>query len=372
MSSTRREFLVRSAVAFATGGIAAPWAAAQAPADTKLVAAVRDLGIQFRDNPVNITGQDVAASIPLDAQRSLWIFGDTVEGEFATIRNHDLTNVLSSTAAFVPQQDVSSGIKNFAYLTDDHGRPRQLIRFEEDEDKSRHRLWPVHGIRIDQQVYLFYHKITMDPEVDVFENFALNGMGIARGKVGEFQFERLRAPDGTREFWKGDQPGFGVWADLNADGFLYLWGSFWTGMFLARVRPAAIEDFGSYEYLVECPTRKQPETKARWSREFQPTAVLFDSVPNEMSASYNSYLEEYVAIHVHNRDNKLALRTAPAPWGPWSDEETFFMPELIKPDDLFTAAKEHPDLRRANGKIMYVTYVNSSFYMPHMLELTLK
>lgn len=341
--------------------------------DESIIASVRDLGVQFRDNPVNITGQDVAASIVLPNNDSLWIFGDTVEGPFKTIRNLDLTNVVSSTGSIVPAQDVSAGVQHFEYLTSpDTKRARQLIHFADDEDKSRHRLWPVHGICVGDFVYLFYHKITMDPQVDVFETFTLNGMGIARARVGEFQFERLTAPDGSREFWKGDQPGYGVFVQRLHDGYVYLWGCFWTGMFLARTHPETIEDLASYEYLVETPTLDTPHVKPRWSKQYAPTAVLFDSVPNELSVSYNPYLKTYVAIHVFNRENKLALRTAPELTGPWSQAEIFYRPAMIKQDDLFTAAKEHPELRGGGGRILYVTYVNSSVYMPHLLELTLK
>ena len=67
-----------------------------------VVSAVRDLGIQFLDNPLDITGHDCASSIPLPGGQSFWIFGDTMEGPFETIRNHPLTDVLSNTGAIVP------------------------------------------------------------------------------------------------------------------------------------------------------------------------------------------------------------------------------------------------------------------------------
>jgi len=196
-------------------------------------------------------------------------------------------------------------------------------------------------------------------------------LNFARAQVGEYRFERLQAPDGTKEFWKGDQPGFGVFIEKLPDGFLYLWGSFWTGMFLARTRPETIEDLASYEYLVAAPTRESPMTKPVWSNEFEPTAVLFDGVPNELSVSYNPYLQSHIAIHVLNRENKLAIRTAPKITGPWSEPEIFFRPRMQKAGDLFTAGKEHPELRREQGRVLYVTYVNSTVYVPHLLELIL-
>jgi len=373
MNNTRRGFLK----AIGTGAISLPLSSAgvlslAATAPQPICASVRDLGLQFLDNPLRITGQDGATSTQLPNGDALWLFGDTIEGPFESIRNHNLTEVLSNTGSVVPAQDVSQGIKNFEYLkSTDSSRPRQVIEFDENEDKAKHRLWPIHSVCVGSNVYAFYHKITMDPEVDVFETFELDGMGIARARIGDFRFKRLTAPDGTKEFWKGDQPSFGVFTEILPDGYLYLWGSYWTGMFLARTDPESIEDLTSYEYLVEGPTELDPDAPAVWSKAFEPTAVLFEAVPNELSVSYNPHLERHLAIHVYHRQNKLVLRTAPAIVGPWSEPEVFYRPEMSSEDDLFTACKEHPELRTQQGKVLYVTYVNSSDYVPHLLELTL-
>jgi hypothetical protein len=344
-------------------------------AEQPLVESVRDLGVQFRGNDVDITGQDAATSIVLpENKESFWIFGDTIEGPFPeSVHNLDLTDVLSNTASIVPHQNASGGIKQFRYLKSADGkRARQLIQHEQDENPTDHRLWGIHGTCVNDKIYLFYHKITMLPETSVFENFKLNGMGIARATIGEFEFQRLRAPDGSREFWKSDEPGFGVFVESLDDGYLYLWGSYWTGMFLARTRPETIEDLESYEYLVKAPTPEKPDVVPQWSKTFAPTAVLFDAVPNEMSAAYNPYLKQHIAIHTYNRENKLVIRTAPKITGPWSAPQVLYRPRQTEPPCMFYAGKEHPELAREGGRIIYVTYVDSSVYMPHLLEVTLR
>lgn len=80
------------------------------------VAAVRDLGLQFQDNAVNVTGQDAATSTVLPSGEALWLFGDTIEGPFATIRGLALDDKLSNTGAIVPSQDASRGIRQFHFL----------------------------------------------------------------------------------------------------------------------------------------------------------------------------------------------------------------------------------------------------------------
>jgi len=335
-------------------------------------ASVRNLGSQFLENPVGVTGADGATSTVLPSGDSLWVFGDTIEGPFKTVHNLDLTRFRSNTAALVPKQDASQGIKRFSFLADPDGkRPRQIVPFAADEDPSVHRVWAIHGLCVRQQIYLFYHRITLLKGVDVFLNFQLDGMGIARANVDELKFERLTAPDGTREFWKGNEPTFGVFVE-RTDNNIYLWGSLATGMHLARTRPESIDDLTSYEYLVEAPTLNKPDVAPRWAKEFKPTAVLFDSVPNEMSAAYNRYLRKYVAFHSLHRENKIVSRTAPSITGPWSEGTVVYQPERFKDTDLIYAVKEHPELARADGRILYLTFVNSRTYVPQLVELTLK
>ena len=224
---------------------------------------------------------------------------------------------------------------------------------------------------VDNSVYLYYHRITLLKGVDVFVNFKLDGMGIARAAAAKLEFARLTAPDGTREFWKGDQPSFGVFVE-QTDKFIYLWGSFMTGMYLARTRRDKIEDLAGYDYLVAAPTEDQPGLAPRWSKSFKPTAPLFDSVPNEMSAAYNHHLGKYVAIHSLHRENKIVMRTAPNIIGPWGEPRVVYRPEKVKESELVYAAKEHPELAHDNGRVIYVTFVNSETYVPQMVEITLK
>jgi hypothetical protein len=312
---------------------------------------------------------DGATSFALPSGEALWVFGDTVEGPFELIRKVDLAPLRSNTGVVVPRQEVSDGVKSFHFLaTADGKRPRQLVPFAKGEDPAKTRLWAIHGTCVGRWAYLFYHRISLKPGVDVFADFSLEGMGLARGDVEKLEFERLAAPDGTREFWKGDQPTFGVWVERDGE-YLYVWGSLMTGIFLARVRPERIEELGAYEYLVEAPTVKSPSVKPRWEKKFSPMAVLFDSVPNEMSAAYNAYLGKHVAIHALGREGKIVMRKAAARTGPWSEPTVIFQEPRKKPDDLVYAAKEHPELAQEGGRRIYVTYVNSGAYVPEMVEI---
>jgi hypothetical protein len=66
------------------------------------------------------------------------------------------------------------------------------------------------------------------------------------------------------------------------------------------------------------------------------------------------------------------LRTAEQLTGPWSEPQLVFRPKKIDDADLIYAAKEHPELARENGRVLYITFVNSATYVPQMIEVTLK
>jgi len=141
-------------------------------------------------------------------------------------------------------------------------------------------------------------------------------------------------------------------------------------MYLARVRPERIEDLAAYEYLVQAPTPSAPDVVPEWSDTFAPTACLFSDVPNEMSSSWNEHLGAFISLTTYQRDNILVIRTAPEITGPWSEPEVVFRPERTSPDALFNAGKEHPEFARENGKVTYMTFIDSTVYAPHLIEIT--
>ena len=364
--------------AFLTGaGAIALVAATSTPARCRAagppqIAEVRPLGKLFQPNPVNITGQDAATSIPLASGDALWLFGDTIEGPFNSIRGLTLADKLSNTAALVPAQEAVHGLRRFSFFASADGRrPREVLEYIPPEERSRQRLWPMHGVGVGDQVYVYYHRISLLPGVDVFENFKLEGMGLAQARIGQWKFRRLTAAGGGREFWTGDQPTFGVFVTPR-ENRLYVWGSLMTGAFLARTEPSRVADLESYEYLVAAPQGNAGPAAARWSKTFAPTAPLFDGVPNEMSVSYNTHLGCFLAVHTYLRERRIVLRTAPDIAGPWSDPVDAYAPPSITKDELFYAAKEHPELARDGGRQIYVTYINSATYVPELIEITFR
>ncbi|MDQ2845499.1 MAG: hypothetical protein M3Y77_03910 [Actinomycetota bacterium] len=47
-----------------------------------------------------------------------------------------------------------------------------------------------------------------------------------------------------------------------------------------------------------------------------------------------------------------------------------FRPARTTPDSLFNAGKEYPEFSRGGGRVTYMTFIDSSVYVPHLIEIT--
>ena len=173
-----------------------------------LIAKVRYLGTQFQDNSVNITGQDCASSIVLPSGESLWVFGDTIEGQFESIRGLPLDDKLSNTAAIVPRQNVSNGIKQYQFLTQARWQAASSDRAVRDVRRSRSStdLANPWFVQTRRNLCVLSPYLTHSGRRRV-RRFSTRRHGYrARRSIGEWKFERLKAPDGSWNSGKATNP----------------------------------------------------------------------------------------------------------------------------------------------------------------------
>jgi hypothetical protein len=138
--------------------------------------------------------------------------------------------------------------------------------------------------------------------------------------------------------------------------------------YLARVRPNKIEKQRQYTYFAS--------PKPSWSPRIGDAIGIMQDMPNEMSVSFNSYLNCYLAVHSLDLTGKIVGRTALNPWGPWSEPITLHTVTVHRErplpyPSLVYAGKEHPELSDAQGKVIYITYVEFEEYLPHLIQVTL-
>jgi len=280
---------------------------------------------------------------------AIWAFGDTFKGSRSADGSpHFAGGAISCSIAFLEEQ-ARSYPPAFTYLVSSNGdavSPFEL--FPNEQPVERYRIWPLGGIHVNGQYYLFYSLI------EVFGNgqwdFRGVGSGLARSKVPLGRYERLR-PHGD---WRFPVEPTQV---IEADGWLYLFSIHEfkgrQGVALARVRPDKIENPDAYEFY----TGAGPKFSSRK----EAVALLVGNIPGQVSVAWNPYLQKYVMASSSDFDHPREIRflVADAPYGPWSPPVARIeVPEYRqgKRAEMVYCAYLHPELFHENGRVMNLTY----------------
>jgi len=356
-----------------------------------IVRDVQDLGRQFTNNPYSVAGMDGAYSIPI-GNKTLWFFGDTLVGERTAGESlwypggkrigpenmagtGKIKEMLTNTALLVSSGSGIKPLQDFNFIANDDVRLKQLIPFLDDEHPDQFRIWCMHGIKLDEKLYFYYQKVEMLEEGDVLPvNFRVLGSGLEVGNSTDWNFNRIVFDDQTL-FWNEHQPQYAstVLNNINKDGYIYCYGVLRNPQgiqqcYISRFKPEEIGNRNSYEYLAA--------ENNLWDPDVNNAKVIFEGMPNELSVSFNKYLNSYLAVHSLDLTGKIVARTAPNPWGPWSDYTELYQVNVQRTIDLpypvlIYAGKEHPELSEDNGRILYITYIEFEEYFPHLIKVEL-
>lgn len=355
------------------------------------VRSASDLGPQFVDNPHRMVGQDGAFSIPLSDGTALWYFGDTVVGKRTPgdslwydgnvpIGGLDMSGkrgveyMPNNCGLILRDKTGANGLQDYNYILAPNGRLRTLLPLEGDEHPDRDRIWCQHGIELDGKLILSFIKVVTFEEArwPFPVGFEIVGSGYAVGSRHDWSFKRITS-NGESVLWKADEPHFGVAFLLPhvPDGFVYVYGTVKRGerqlCHVARVKRERILEPAAFEYF----------TGSRWSAMVADAIPVLEGMPSEVSVSWNAHLGCYLAVHSALLSGEILGKTAPTPWGPWSDaillwhaKPQFKVPEPYIP--LLYAGKEHPTLADENGRVIYVTYIEFEEYYPHLIRVELE
>ena len=132
---------------------------------------------------------------------------------------------------------------------------------------------------------------------------------------------------------------------------------------LARVPLSTMTHLSTWRfYAANSPADpwKTSPSKATYLRSTGPSRVTSAGPPN-FSVTYNAYLRKYIMVYQRALTQSIGYRTAPNPWGPWSDDGTLpFREQAPGAGGLTYAAQAHDEFSQQYGKLMYVTYVASN------------
>ncbi|PIP11707.1 MAG: hypothetical protein COX49_09645, partial [bacterium (Candidatus Stahlbacteria) CG23_combo_of_CG06-09_8_20_14_all_40_9] len=319
---------------------------------------VTDLGLIFNKTR-NIDGFDGAYSISV-GNNILWLFGDTL------VRDNEM---ICNSAIFTNFFDPDKGLERVKVKVSQDGYPVPIIEPTPEEKKTKCRIWPLHGITLNEMVYIYYVLIKVTPG-DEFPyrsssfNFVEVGSGLAKYDPIPDKMNRLLKEE-TLLWWSRDEGNFGS-AVIDNGNYIYIFGTHHNDQLgkncvrLLRLKKDDIEDRFKYRYL--------KSFKPEWTEDVNEAIDVTDDVPCEMSISYNRYLKKYLIVHSLVSRDSIVLKVSDNLWGPYEDFCTIPV-KRVSPNTFRYAGKEHKELAKENGRIIYITYVESEIYWPHLLRV---
>jgi len=327
------------------------------------VVGATDLGA-IPTNP-DILGRDGPVSAAFQGY-SVWLYGDT----FLQHPNADGRSLISDSWSYTTDFNAQGGIDGFQERLDASGAPQMILvetpteyAFNQAHNGNpcqaqpcgaRWALWPSTMVAdsVNGRALVFYMLIYSLPGSF---NFQGHGNSVALWKNFSQQPQRPSfnppvVPDHPDLMFDQNEPNFGT-AALIDEGVLYIYGcgtpsnSDDKGCRLAKVDPSNVLDRSAWTFYTG---------NGNWSSQIGSAVSVIPGV-NIMSVSWNSYLQQYVAIYSQVFSQNVMIRTSPKPEGPWSAERTAFVAMQPVSGDVYDA-RAHSEYDLNGGQTILVTY----------------
>ena len=329
------------------------------------IASVRDIGpLKFHKS---IRGRDGGFSAHFKGC-AVMVFGDTV----LNAPGDDGMNWLSNSFCRTLDFDARDNLSDLTDLLNSDGVAKHFLPFTENESaynvehfqpdvhggkRSRYALWPgpiLVGPKGDKAM-VFYSKLIAGRKGPF--DFKLLGMSLAVWESPDTLSIRPevqpKTEDPTILFSEGDvKIGHGA---MVVDEWIYAYGSE-TQNDVNGVSWPCIIGRVKYDRALERDAWRFYADDSRWSKDFNDAVTIMDTAP-AFSVHWNEYLGKYIAGYSSQFINKITIRTATRPEGPWSSP-------LVVVDCLAPTTKQawsycgmaHPAFAQEKGRIEYFTY----------------
>lgn len=333
-------------------------------------AAWREADQLFRGDP-HWLGGDVASSVDLGDERTLWLFGDSwidPSGSGDRKRAH----MVSNSVAIQTGANPSTATISYYWGSTVDAHPTAMF-----PDRAGESLWFGNGVRVDDRLVLFFSRTLRG-----------TGTGLGFQSVG-WTAAMVENPDAKPSSWRirpletpanplGIAAGFA--AAFKLGDWVYALGSqdpvkshplFAARWPAARVRRGKLLDaeWWAGERLGWVP---ELSDSPRWP--------LFENGQSELTVHFDQSTQRFLAVHSKGFGRAdVVMRASPSLTGPWSAPRMLYRPpEYYQPNIMIYAAKAHPQLRGSDLVVTYATntfefgehLTNSQMYYPRFVRLT--
>jgi hypothetical protein len=308
------------------------------------------------------TGGDVAYSIVLGRERTLWIFADTFIGGVENGRRAG-ARMINNSFAWQSLRDRQAPWQFFWKGT--LAAPAAIL---EPAQKDQW-YWPGDGVLWNDRLYLLAKLVRKKAggppgfEFDWCGNHLLE-IANPQAEPTSWTYKSWPLPTGPLE------PQLSA-ACLAEGGYLFLYGLFPAEALQGLHRPLALARIP----LADLPARQglkleylgQGEQEPSWSPTPSTLLELFGDAAPEMTVNRLSGSPGFVATYTSlGLGGAIMVRFASRPEGPWSDAlKVYHCPEADR-GLLVYGAKSHPELATVDGELIITYCVNTGSLTEHM------
>ncbi len=316
------------------------------------------------------TGADGIYSIPLDGDdrhgsqsATFWVFSDTFIGDVDP-QGHRLggTVMVNNTVAFLPADTGAAPAKIQFDWGVVNGATAAMFRPDTPATQPGDFYWMKDGIAIDGTLHLFAGRFNTTPPPFSRHGISLISIPLTDRPPFPNAVQRdtpLWRPENS---WRGQLAFGGAVLENTAeagapdpDGHVYVYGvqedPSNKKAIVARVPRADFADFDAWRFW----------DGAAWVADVTASKPVAGRISTEMSVTPLPDGRFLMVFMLDTISRKIAVRTAPAPEGPWGDfTEIYHIPVPANPPGLFTYhAKAHPHLSDP-GELLISYNVNTT------------
>ena len=293
-------------------------------------------------------GADGNYAVSVTSDRTLWFFSDTWIGRVAHGRRTNATLVNNSVGV---QTGQGTGARvEFHWTTNASGRASAFFL----PDDGRGWFWPVGGTMVDGRLHLLLWQMekTDGPGVFGFRHAAVWHGEVENPLDPPPQWRVKQAKLPFTELTGKRQLLFGA-AVLRHGDDVFIYGTedrpgergFGRRMVLARAPAVALGDFAQWRFFRD----------GAWEEDFHRSAPLAPGMASEYSVALLPGARQFIAVtHDALLSPDIVARTAPQPWGPWSEAVKIYKcPEAGWNKGIFCyAGKAQPSLSSSNELVI--------------------
>lgn len=306
-------------------------------------------------------GADGNYSVAVTGERTLWFFSDTWLGEIANDRRTNATMINNSVG--VQSGRGAAARVEFFWRTNEHRKPAAPFLPADGHGW----FWPVGGAMTGGRVSLLLWQMekASGPAAFGFRHAAV-WLGEIENPLDpppQWRVRQTKLP--FTELTPQRHLVFGA-AALAQGEHLYVFGTderpgkkeFGRRMALARAPADAPGDFSRWRFFSD----------GEWVEDFRRATPLAPGMASEYSVTPLATGGFVTVTHDVLLSPRIVARTAPQPWGPWSEAvEVFCSPEAGWKKGIFCyAGKAHPSLSR--GDELIITYAANAHSLADVIR----